>query len=243
VSRRKDDRVPGSVSPAVRYLIRASELDARPVGVPREHLVALRTVLDWIRKWVSYPNSALGRSGPVCPYTGPSLEKDLVMFAACAKEQASDSDLEGTVLALLGRFLDSEPREGPLAQLKTILTIVPDRSADAAAEMVERVQKRLQPTFVAKGLMLGQFYPTCGAGGLHNPEFRPLRAPVPLLGMRCMVPTDLPFLRDDARYMTVYLRLFGDRIPPPLRPMAHEAMKQLGLSDAISDANKVPRVT
>jgi hypothetical protein len=216
------------VSPAVRYVIRASELETHPECVPREHLPALRAVLDWIREWVSHPNAALGRSGPVCPYTCASLENDLLMFAA-AKALADDVDLEHTLLVLLNRFLDCEPREGPLAQLKTILTIVPDRSANAAADLVERVQKRLQPTFVAKGLMLGQFYPTCAAGGLHNPEFRPLRAPVPLLGMRCMVPTDLPFLRDDASHFIAYLRRFGDRIPPPLQPMARDAMKKLGL--------------
>ena len=42
--------------------------------------------------------------------------------------------------------------------------------------------------------MIGQFYPGCAENGLWNPDFRPLDSPLPMLAIRHMVESDLPFL-------------------------------------------------
>ena len=67
--------------------------------------------------------------------------------------------------------------------------------ADAPA-FIDAVQARLKPQFVADGLMLGQFHALNNEPGLHNQEFRPLRSPIPLLAIRFMVDSDLPFLTE-----------------------------------------------
>ena len=62
--------------------------------------------------------------------------------------------------------------------------------------------------------MLGEFHNRTESPGLHNPNFRPLRSPIPLLAIRYMVEVDLPFLvmADDLglriRYLKAYLQLF-----------------------------------
>ena len=67
-------------------------------------------------------------------------------------------------------------------------------------------------------LMLGQFHPLPPAEpGLWNADFRPLRSPVPLLAIRHMVPTDLPFLTSDRRFVESYREVFGDSLPPRQR--------------------------
>ncbi|MEO0867043.1 MAG: DUF6875 domain-containing protein, partial [Cyanobacteria bacterium J06642_11] len=58
----------------------------------------------------------------------------------------------------------------------------------------DRIQRRLKPFFVEKRLMLGEFYPGNQSPGLHNPDFRPLQSPVPMLVIRSMTEPDLPFL-------------------------------------------------
>ena len=69
--------------------------------------------------------------------------------------------------------------------------------------------------------MLGEFHSGPPAkGGLWNPDFRPLHSPVPLLAVRHMVATDLPFLIDDAAALRSYLERFGSTAPPALRQRA-----------------------
>jgi hypothetical protein len=60
-------------------------------------------------------------------------------------------------------------------------------------------------------------YPRCEQSGLWNEEFRPLRAPVPLLAIRQMVSSDLPFLFDTASHLAAYLDRFAPDIPGHVR--------------------------
>jgi len=96
-------------------------------------------------------------------------------------------------------------------------------AVDAAAlDVIMRELVVLYPailkTFVENGLMIGQFHPLPPVeGGLWTKDFRPLRCPVPLLAIRHMVPTDLPFLTRDRRLLDGYYRVFGDDLPPRQR--------------------------
>ncbi len=65
--------------------------------------------------------------------------------------------------------------------------------------------------------MVGQFHPRCEQGGLWNEGFRPLRAPIPLLAIRRMVSSDLPFLLDSAGHLLAYLNRFAPNIPSHVR--------------------------
>lgn len=76
--------------------------------------------------------------------------------------------------------------------------------------VVEDSQRRLKTEFVERGLMIGEFHPgPPPAPGLHNPSFRPLHSPVPLLAIRRMVGTDLPFLTADEHHLEVYRAHFS----------------------------------
>jgi hypothetical protein len=65
--------------------------------------------------------------------------------------------------------------------------------ADETKAMVERVHTALKPEWVEAGYMLGDFWPDHETIGLHNDGFRPFTSPLPLLGMRHIVPADLFF--------------------------------------------------
>ena len=111
-------------------------------------------------------------------------------------------------------FADLAPNEEPARQFKTILILFPEVPAADAPDVIDATQAALKQSFVDTGLMIGQFHPLPPAdGGLWNAEFRPLRCPVPLLAIRHMVPTDLPFLVHDPRLLDGYRRVFGDRLP------------------------------
>jgi hypothetical protein len=91
--------------------------------------------------------------------------------------------------------------------------------------MVEEVQAETKPIFVPRNLMVGQFYPSCPQIGLHNVTFRPLQAPIPMIAVRHMVPSDLPFLTDSP-YISHYHRLHGHEVPVRLADVYETALQE-----------------
>jgi hypothetical protein len=100
--------------------------------------------------------------------------------------------------------------------LLTILVVLPgfDRTDSSS---LDALQSRLKDAFVRDGLMVGQFHPHCTKSGLWNEDFRPLKAPIPLLAIRRMVASDLPFLLDSPSHLSAYLNRFAPDIPSHVR--------------------------
>ncbi|MFD3514387.1 DUF6875 domain-containing protein [Streptomyces sp. NPDC058657] len=182
--------------------------------VPAQHLAPLTLVLDWSRDFLVSSHPELGRTGPVCPYTQPSLRKELYHLAvpsAACDDLPSAVDSLRTRHAKLSAPLSEEDRE-----LLTILLVLPDFDASDSVELDE-LQLKAKDEFVAEGLMIGQFHPVCEEPGLYNEDFRPLRAPLPLLAVRKLLVFDLPFLLGDDLHMDHYLQRFAPSIPARVR--------------------------
>lgn len=191
----------------------------------------LRAVLSWAREYLCQPHPDLGRKGPVCPFAQGSLDRGTFFLAVHRGTRATPESLAGALLVYRDWFRVLRPVEGPGAQFKTILLIFPDLDGTGARAVVDETQARLKPQYVAEGLMLGEFHSGPPAkGGLWNPDFRPLHSPVPLLAVRHMVATDLPFLIDDADALRSYLERFGGTAPPLMRQRAADAATRFGLT-------------
>ncbi|MDG4863725.1 hypothetical protein P8605_36835 [Streptomyces sp. T-3] len=181
-----------------------------------EHLDSLRQVLDWSVEFLVSGHPSLGRSGPVCPYTQPSLRKDLFLLALPANG-AGGAQLTDAVARLrewyekLATDLDADEQE-----LLTLLMVLPELDRTDSTEL-DALQFAAKDEFVADGLMLGQFHPLCEEPGLWNEDFRPLRSPVPLLAVRRLLVFDLPFLIGADRHLTDYLQRFAPGIPARMR--------------------------
>jgi hypothetical protein len=189
----------------------AAEVDAG--YVPAEHLSPVQEILAWARKYLVSPHPELGRNGPVCPYTQPSLHKGLFHLAALSGEgdvSAAVESLRGWYESL-GATLPAADRE-----LLTVLLVLPQLDHTDASGLDE-LQRVAKDKFVEDGLMIGQFHPVCDTPGLWNPEFKALRAPVPLLAIRKLVVFDLPFLVEHKAHAESYIRRFAPEIPPRIR--------------------------
>lgn len=176
-------------------------------------LATLHGVMAWVRTEVCRQHEGLGRKGPVCPFVRPSLEKKHAFYLAVWRATPAPADPDpilDVMLAYRDWFLELEPDDGPEKNFKTILVTFPSVESEGG-KWVETVQKRLKPLFVSLGLMIGQFYPECLEPGLHNPSFRPLAAPFPLMVIRHMQLMDLPFLADDPVFSTAYRKHFDLR--------------------------------
>lgn len=162
---------------------------------PTSSILALQDTLCYVREFLAKPNPHLGRKGPTCPFVPKCLKMDSIHMATISNNVAeSVEDMEKILLQLMRVFINIEPKDGPLMTYKAIILIFPDLSLDDAPENIDNLQRRLKPTFVSEGLMLGEFHLHNNATGLHNDSFYPLRTPFPSLAIRHMVPSDIVFL-------------------------------------------------
>jgi hypothetical protein len=74
--------------------------------------------------------------------------------------------------------------------------------------MLQRVQKRHKFYSLSRGRMIGLMYEASDAPGLWNRDFRPLRAPLPVLAIRHMVEHDAPFAARHPLLLAPYLAKF-----------------------------------
>ncbi len=176
----------------------------------------LRQIATWAVKFLNAPNQQLGRRGPVCPFTRLSMNNNSFLLARADCEHDVQS-VESTVDQYRRWFLELlEQSVRTREHLLTILVVLPgfDR---ADSSPLDALQRRLKGAFVREGLMVGQFHPHCEQSGLWNEDFRPLKAPIPLLAIRRMVASDLPFLLGSASHLSAYLDRFAPDIPSHVR--------------------------
>ena len=182
-----------------------------------EDLPYLIEVMDWVKNFLGRPHPNLGRPGVVCPFVPHSLKSNSIRLAVIHTKDLYPEQLEEIVGRYRDIFLEMEVKEGELAINRAFLLIFPDIHIEDAPKLVDSVQQKLKPLFVESGLMIGEFHKRNESPGLHNPNFRPLRSPIPLLAIRFMVEADLPFLNSPAdpylriRYLEAYLKCFSHK--------------------------------
>lgn len=213
------------------YLVEPSDLkrDPMPARVA-ENIEPLTRILQWADEYLCRPHPELGRPGAVCPFTRPAIRKDLLFLTVCRGADITADEMVELVRSYRDWFLELEPVALPAAQYKFTGIIFPDIPESGYVELIEATQARLKAEYVGVGLMVGEFHPGPPAqGGLWNPDFRPLRSPLPMLGTRHMVPTDFPFLKDDYDYVAGYLERFRDALPLRMFGEIKEAADRFGL--------------
>lgn len=180
----------------------------------RPYRAALQAAVAWSWSYLCRPHSRLGRRGAVCPYARSSLRSGGFYLGVCGGRPRGPRQVADRLLHYREWFAQLEPRTGRDALLKAILVLFPEVPREDWPTIIDGSQALLKPEYVRHGLMIGEFHDgPPPRSGLHNPDFRPLRSPVPMLVIRQMVATDLPFLRGDREFFDAYLARFGDRLP------------------------------
>ena len=199
-------------------LIKFEEAVNLPFGSGRiasGDLKAYREISSWIAKYLCSPHKDLGRNGHICPYLAPSRKKGLLWLSSYSHSLKSISDIEDLMMGFMRFFLDIYlPNKDEI--YKSIVVIFPTMEQDQTKILIDDAHHILKPIFVNNGLMIGQFYQDCEIGGLHNPQFRALYSPYPLLVIRNIVPNDFHFLHGDATLMHSYFRVCKEKYPKEL---------------------------
>jgi len=188
-----------------------SELDHLQQDLPY-----LIEIMEWVKSFVARHHPDLGRTGFVCPFVPYALKSNSIKLTVIRAKNLRQKQIEEIVLNYRDVFLDIvEAQQKELALYKVFLLLFADLPIEDTAKLIDGIQQKLKPFFVESGLMLGEFYKQNESPGLHNPNFRPLRSPIPMLVIRFMVESDLPFLDSEndphlrIKYLEAYLRRFS----------------------------------
>lgn len=171
-------------------------------------LQTLTSIARYVTEFLTSGNPELGREGAVCPYAAKALEQDLIRLTAFPLEEADEAAVCAGMESLRG-LLDRLGDSGADLRDRAIVAVFPRLPIQAGSKMVERVQKALKPAFIARELMIGQFYPGCPEPGLWNRGFRPLQTPAVSLAVRNITIFDAPFMLERRAYVDAFVRLFG----------------------------------
>jgi|GEM_PF-1099188 len=178
-------------------------------------LSGLDSLVSWITDFVALPHKDVGRQGPVCPFMPRAINSNSLLFADVPTKSLKPGELEDLVKSYAETFLTTEPVRGKSRLNKAIVLTLQDISSHDIVETIEGTQQQLKRYFVERGLMLGEFHATHQGRGIRNENFFPLQSPIPLLVIRHMIPSDLPFLakttdspKDRLVYLTAYTKAF-----------------------------------
>ncbi|RFU37602.1 hypothetical protein DZF91_32040 [Actinomadura logoneensis] len=202
-------------------------LDRRP-GPPRseppEPSDPLVLTARWVRDYLCRPHPELGRPGAVCPYTRRALDGGRLLGAVRPTRPDGPDEVARVMRRYLAWFTADRTHADGWAKdphrtrtggweedpYRALLVVFPEVGEDDWGRVIEGAQRRLKPSFVRHGLMVGEFHPgPPAAAGIRNPAFRPLRSPLPMLAVRPMVRSDLPFLDQASWSLDAWTARFG----------------------------------
>lgn len=168
----------------------------------------LATLVKWVDSYPMNPHPDLGRGGAVCPYTRLAKRNDTIRFRVLpytALDEAMTLSLVRDALSQLANI----PAATPEQHLQVIILGFPHCDSAAGVAMLHRVMKRLRWRAMFSLRMMGLMYPGAESGGLWNPEFRPLAAPMPVIAVRRLVESDAPFISRQHLQWVPYLLRYG----------------------------------
>jgi hypothetical protein len=210
-------------------------LEGKLAGIlPEPELERLETIAHWCHSYLLQGHPELGRAGPVCPWTPPSVARGhfYLMHANVrfCDEECAVADLH----RIRDQYLQMLPNSGPGIVLKTVVYVPSftdkEPGPDELADWMIRVHATAKPSFLDRGLMLGEFFPNHSATGLRSDAFHPLRSPIPLFVIRSMVPLDIMFLSGRRESAEAYFTKFAGDSTKHIRDILNISPKRLARS-------------
>lgn len=168
---------------------------------------AMETLVGWIESYLMQGHAELGRTGAVCPFTKQAARLDAVRLAI---SPAGAGDEDGAFALVRQAFseLNTIACKPGMAHFRTVIIGFPGCNDAAGVAMLKRVQRAHRFYSLARGRMIGLMHGTSEDKGLWNADFRPLRAPIPVLAIRHMVEQDAPFAALHPALTVAYLAHF-----------------------------------
>lgn len=180
-------------------------------GLPPETARALAECVAWT---TSYPLQRVrkqGRLEALCPMVAPSLAADAMRFAVVsdAAREASFDFLDGLLRQAADRFENEVVSEDP--RLRCLVLVLPGVRGGRLLEATAP-ERGIKNELLRRGILVGEFFPTCPFATTFNPRLFALRSPAPMYVLRTFIESDWRFICQIPDWQTTYRGHFGE--PP-----------------------------
>jgi hypothetical protein len=179
---------------------------------------ARATLLDWTRSFLMREHADLGRDGHVCPFTSMGARLDTLRFGVSDAGGDDSQRVRDELRAAFNQF-DAIPHPKKMGVYRAVLIAFPNCAGEDGVATLAHAQKSLRLTSFLKARMIGVFHDRADAPGLWNKDFRPLRAPVPIVAIRSLVAADAAFVMRHPLLAPAYL--FNYPFEGPRRLVEH----------------------
>jgi hypothetical protein len=168
----------------------------------------LAVLADWLTAFPMNGHAQLGRSGSVCPFVRKAALIDTLRMGI---SQSMPQDEEAVFRLIRGSFnlLKQIPAPPGRERLGTILYGFPNCASPAGLAMLGRVYQRHKYYTLVRSVMIAFFHSGSETHGLWNPDFRPMRSPLPVLAVRYLIEQDATFAAKHHLMLAPYLMRFG----------------------------------
>jgi len=154
---------------------------------------ALERVRLWTRQFLMRENPQLGRAGAVCPFTPLGARMNTLRFGVSARRPEETVAIRRELRDAFDQFEQIEHTKNA-GVYRAILIAFPTCAGAEGVAALMRVKKSLHLASFLRARMIGLFYPDAPEEGLWNKDFRPLRAPLPVIAIRSLVAQDAAFV-------------------------------------------------
>jgi hypothetical protein len=188
---------------------------ADPMSMPAMGAAALgfcRSIGQWVTSYLMTSHPDLGRPGEVCPFTSRAYQLDTIRIGVSFAHSRDGTVIRQTMRDCLRQFASIACDE-TTTQFRTVIVGFPNLTDQEGVAALRAAQRRLTLRCLWDGLMIGRFHPASEDEGLWNPEFRPMRAPIPLLAVRHLVRNDAPFALRHPALLASYLCRYAAAAP------------------------------
>lgn len=186
--------------------------DAWNSELTRDELAKVASCIEWT---TTFPRQKVRKRNSVaeaiCPFLSPSLSKNRLFFAA-AKMKTREPELSE---------LDSIFREAADAfesglgvgddVLNCLVVVLPGIRGSCILEATDP-SRDIKDDLLRRGILIGEFFPSCPFATTFNPKLFALRSPAPMIVLRKLIETDWRFICGVPRWQVSYREQFGS--PP-----------------------------
>ena len=169
--------------------------------------ISMGVLSEWVRSYLMRPHRDLGRSGHVCPFTSQAAKLALLRIGSSPLSGRDPAGVRRTMELALQAF-DTMSCTRATRMFRTVIVAFPDCADATGIATLRSVQNAMRYHSIAGAKMIGLFEPNSQAEGLINPDFRPLRSPVPALAIRMLVEQDAPFVMRNPLLVPIYVAKF-----------------------------------
>ena len=166
------------------------------------------TLFDWVQTYPMNTHAELGRAGVVCPYTRQARKLDSLRLGVCWTDPNDEERAFDAIRRGFEELRHIRVKSGQ-EQFRTVVIAFPGCDSGAGLAMLMRAQRRHRYYAMLRFRMMGFMHPRSESPGLWNPDFRPLRAPMPVLAVRYLVEQDAPFIAGQHLQWPAYLLRYG----------------------------------